>query len=134
MSSDEATELIAEIARLGERLPIPAASWHAYVAELRGMTADLRAAVEAIRLLPGADAELLRRIAEEGDGVDGPGTGPALADARRRLRSVPVPAGEHPFLDEILPTLEAAEAVLAALAAVPGGDAAFAAARAPGAP
>jgi hypothetical protein len=134
MTSDEATELIAEIARLGARLPIPDASWHAYVAELRGMTADLQAAVAAIRVLPGADAELLRQIAEEGDGADGPGAGPALADARRRLRSVPVPAGEHPFLDEILPTLEGAEAVLAALAAVPGGDAAFAAARAPGAP
>ncbi|MGH2933691.1 MAG: hypothetical protein ACRDL2_04145 [Gaiellaceae bacterium] len=129
MSRDDADELLEEIARLRERLPIPHPSWHGYVAEMRQMTADLQAAVEAIRELPAAQAELVRRLEGDAEYPDEDAGGPALAAARERLREIPVPAGEHPFLDEISPTLEAAEAVLAALSSVAGGDAAFAAAR-----
>ena len=53
--------------------------------------------------------------------------------AQRRLQELPLPAGEHPFLDEIVVTAEATARALAALAAVPGGDDAYAAAREGGA-
>ena len=44
----------------------------------------------------------------------------ALTETRaenERLRALPIPEGQHPFLDEILPVLEAAELLLCALAA-----------------
>jgi hypothetical protein len=36
-----------------------------------------------------------------------------------------VPAGQHPYLDEIVPTLEAPEALLVAVSLVPASAAAF---------
>jgi hypothetical protein len=66
----------------------------------------------------------------EGDAVhpDVAAGGPAIAAARAGLRALPIPRGAHPYLDEILLALEAAEVALATLAAL-GADSAFAEAR-----
>lgn len=87
--------------------------------------ADFSAAVEAIEQLPSARAELARRIDTDETSAPAEAGGPQLAAARARLRELPVPQGEHPYLDEILVTLEAADAVLTSLASVSDGDAAF---------
>lgn len=127
-SETEAHELLAELRRLAERFPIPDSSWHAYVSELRQVAADLAAAVTALERLPDAAKELRRRI--EGDERPVAPGGPELASAAVRLQALPLPAGEHPFLDEIAVTVEASRRMIAALASAEGGEDAFAAARA----
>ena len=129
---DDAHELLAEMRRLAERFPVPHPLWHRYVPQMREVIADFRAAVVALESLPDAHDELLRQVEGTADDVAADAGGPALAAARERLRSLPVPEGEHPYIDEILVGLEAADAALAALAAA-GGDI-FPAGRSPAAP
>jgi hypothetical protein len=121
-----AEDVLDEVERLARGLPIPNPSWHGCVPEMHAMRANLLAAVVAIRELPAAAHELLRQVDGAADRPPDDAGGPFLRRARRELRSLPLPAGEHPFLDEIMPTFEAAEAALAALASVHGGEAAFA--------
>lgn len=123
-----AAELLEELRRLVARFPIPHPSWHGYVPEMRTVVRDLAAAIDALQSLPRAQAELLRRVEGRPEPQPEQPAGVALADAQERLRALPVPAGEHPFLDEIAVTIEAAEAALTALAASPDGERAFAAA------
>ena len=92
--------------------------------------ADLLVALDAIGTLPAAQAELARQIDGDADYPPDAAGGLTLMAARLRLRELPLPQGEHPFLDEIVDALDAAEAALPALASVEGGDAAFAAAEA----
>jgi hypothetical protein len=54
-------------------------------------------------------------------------TNAELAAGYERFRTLPIPAGEHPFLDEILPTLEAVEAALVCLSLDPDAARTFAA-------
>lgn len=122
---DDAGELLAELRRLAERFPLPQPSWHRYVPEMHAVVRDLFAAIDAVAALPAAQAELARLVEGESGSTDARAGGPQLAAARERLRGLPVPQGEHPYLDEIVVTLEAAEAVLGALGAAVGGEAAF---------
>lgn len=123
--SVDAEELVAELESLARELPVPHPSWHGFVPEMREMTASLLVATAAIRTLPEALEELARQVEGSAEYPPDDAGGAALAEARRQLRRLPLPAGQHPFLDEIVPTYEAAEAALAALAAVPGGEEAF---------
>jgi hypothetical protein len=118
-------ELLAELRRLAERLPLPHPYWHPYTGEMHVVVRDLFAALDAIALVPPAQVELLRHVEGEAELPPPDAGGPNVAAARRRLRDLPVPQGEHPYLAEIVPTLEAAAAALAALT-VPGGEQAFA--------
>jgi len=118
-------ELLAELRLLAERLPLPHPYWHPYTDEMHVVMRDLFAALDAIALLPPARVELERHVEGEVEFPPPDAGGLALAAARRRLRDLPVPQGEHPYLAEIVPTLEAAAAALAALT-VPGGEQAFA--------
>ena len=124
-SHDDAGELLAEVRRLAERFPLPHPIWHRFVPEMHEVIRDLFLALDAIAVLPRAQTELVRQIQHEADRLLDSAGGPAVAAARARLRDLPTPQGEHPYLDEILVTLEAAEAVLAALT-VPGGEETFA--------
>jgi hypothetical protein len=117
-------ELLPELRLLAKAFPLPHPVWHPYTSEMQTVVRDLFAALHAIALVPTAGAELLRQIDGE-VGVPPPDAGgPAVAAARKRLRELPIPQGEHPYLDEIRPTLEAATAALAALT-VPDGEQAF---------
>lgn len=124
-----AAELLEELRRLVTRFPIPHPSWHAHVPEILAVIRDLEAAIAALRTLPDAQAELLLLVEGQARPPQEEPSGEALAGAQGRLRALPIPAGEHPFLDEISVTIEAAEAALAALASSRGGRRAFAAAR-----
>lgn len=124
-SSNDAGELLTDVRRLAERFPLPHPIWHRFVAEMHVVIRDLFVALDVIAVLPRAQAELVRQVEGEAHRPLADAGGPSVAAARGRLRGLPVPEGEHPYLDEILVTLEAAEAVLAALA-VADGEATFA--------
>lgn len=124
---DRGRDLREAVTALAATFPVPSPSWHRYVPEMRACLADLRAALAACD--GGPEALDLAASAVEGaldSAFDAEHAGPALRDAYRRLGLLPVPAGEHPYLDEIVPTLEALEALLVAISHVPAARAAFA--------
>ena len=114
------SELVDEIRRLAERFPLPHPIWHRFVAEMHDVIRDLFVALDAITMLPLARVELARRVENDVGPVTDDAGGPAVRAARERLRNLPVPQGEHPYLDEIRVTLEAADALLSALAVADG--------------
>jgi len=116
---------LTEVRRLAERFPLPHPRWHGFVPEMHEVVRDLFVGLDAIATLPRLRAQLLRFVEDEAPAPAPDAGRPALAAARARLRDLPVPQGEHPYLDEIVVTLEAAELVLGALAAADG-EAAFA--------
>jgi hypothetical protein len=123
--SDEAGELLDELRRLAKRFPLPHPIWHRFVPEMHEVVRDLFTALDAIATLPRAQLELVLQVEANAEHANENAGGPALAAAQARLRDLPIPQGEHPYLDEILITLQAAKAALAALAAADG-EAAFA--------
>ena len=125
-SASDRRDLHETVAALADAFPVPHPSWHGYVAEMRACVADLRRALAAAVEAPLALDLALRAVEGELDeGFAAGGAGPELATAYRRLGLLPVPAGEHLFLEEIVPTLEAAEALLVAVSLVPDAAAAF---------
>lgn len=124
MSGDVET-VVAEMRSLVQRFPLPHPAWHRYVPEMHAVVIDAIAALDALAAASGAHEELHRQVGGEAASPAEDAGGPTIAAARRRLRELPIPSGEHPYLDEILLMLEAAEAALAALA-VSGGESAFA--------
>ena len=121
-------DLLAQIRKLARDFPFPDARWHAYVSLIQDVVDDLNAACDAIGASPRAATELARLIEQERFPAPAP-PGPALAAARCRLRELPVPDGEHPYVDEIRLALEAAAAAIAALSSAPDGEQLFEAAR-----
>lgn len=99
--------------------------WHGYVPEMRASLADLTVALELAAALP--DVLALVTQALDGDLSEpfDPAAAPALTAAYTRLGTLPIPAGEHPYLDEIVATLEAMEALLVAVSLVPAAAARF---------
>ena len=114
-------ELLDAIGTSAEAFPVPHPSWHGYVSEMRACLADLRWALAVAEAVP----EVLDLVAQAVEGKPeepfsgGGGAGPALSGAYERLGRLPVPAGEHPYLDEIVHTMEAMEAILLAISLVP---------------
>lgn len=119
-SRDDAGELLADVRRLAERFPLPHPIWHRFVPEMHDVIRDLFVALDAIAELPEAQVELARRIENGSDRAADDAGGPAIRDACERLRNLAVPQGEHPYLDEIRVTLDAAGALLSALVAADG--------------
>lgn len=116
VAADTRPEVVAELRRLWARLPVPDARWHAYVPRIAAVRDDFAAAIE--RAI--GNAEALDRFAALAAGETEPvfdaAADPGLTEAYERLRALPRPEGQHPFLDEIVPALEAAELLLVALA------------------
>ncbi len=109
------SDLLLELHRLCDGLPVPQESWHPYVPLIRACRVDLELALALATARPGAAdlAEALvageLRLEFDRDST------PELAAAYDRLEALPAPSGRHPFLDEILPTLEGLRALLVAL-------------------
>jgi len=120
VASSARDELLAELRALCARFPLPQASWHVDVPPIRACHDDFTRALA----LAGGEPEVLDLVAAIVDGAAELAfrepTAPALTEAYERLRALPRPSGQHPFLDEIVPALEAMEALLAALSHVPG--------------
>ncbi len=108
-------ELLAELHRLCERLPVPQPGWHPYVDQIASCRADFEHALALVA----EQTQALERAAALLDGATEPvfdaAASPDLTAAWRRLEALPLPSGQHPYLDEILPALEAHRLLLAAL-------------------
>lgn len=116
MTVAEAVDVAAELRRLLARLPVPDARWHAHVPQIAAVRDDFAAAIDAAAARPEALALFEAMLAGDAEPAFEPGD-PELEAAYDRLQALPVPEGQHPFLDEILPALEAAELLLCALSA-----------------
>lgn len=98
--------MLAELREIAEAMPIPAPAWHSHVRPILHVRDELLAGIAELEALPDGEERAERLLGEELEPL--PGT--ALAE-------LPVPAGEHPYLGEILAVLEAARLVQAAFAA-----------------
>jgi hypothetical protein len=121
-------EEIAVPRQLVAAFPVPDGSWHGFADEIAACRDDLAAAIEAI---DGDEPALaaLQALLESGSAAP-PSSRPELAAAAARLEALPAPEGRHPFVDDILPALEAMHAGLAAVAAGPAASSAVARRRA----
>jgi hypothetical protein len=117
-----AGSLVDELRAVWDRVPIPRESWHPGAAMIARLDQDVRNALRALADEPGADSALAEALSRE-DGTAGEG---AVGEALRRLAELPRPDGKHPYLDDVLPGLEAAEALLAAVASSPAASERFA--------
>ena len=108
-------ELLADLRCLCGRLPVPQPTWHRYVAQITGCRADFERALD----LAAEHPETLGLVATLIDGSAEPSFDPAasaeLTAAWQRLEALPMPSGQHPYLDDILPALEAHGLLLVAL-------------------
>lgn len=114
-AANSTSELLADLRRLCNRLPVPQPDWHPYVAKIAACRDDFEHA-----LALAADApQTLDLVAALVDGDLQPAfdevASAELATAWRRLEALPLPSGQHPYLDEILPALEAHRLLLVAL-------------------
>lgn len=126
MTADQ-QELLDALRDLYERLPVPGASWHAHAALIAGTRTDFKRALEGCAHHPKVLDLISRALDGELDAALAPNANAELTAAYERFRTLPIPAGEHPFLDEILPTLEAVEATLVCLSLDPDAARTFAA-------
>lgn len=115
---------VATLAELWDAVPIPSETWHAWSDRLRRLDEDVRTALD----LAGDDTAVARALDQlvESDAAASPpaGTG-RLAETRRLLAELPRPEGRHPYLDVIVPALEAAALLFAAVDASPAARTAF---------
>ena len=122
-------ELLVALRELCGRLPVPGSSWHAHAALIAGTRTDFDVALN-VCAQHRAVLDLIGRALEgDLDAAFAAGTNAELTASYQRFRALPIPAGEHPFLDEILPTLEAVEAALVCLSLDPDAARTFAAAK-----
>jgi len=119
--------LLDSLHTLCATLPVPGASWHRHVAAIASVRVDFERALDACAQRP--DVLDLIAIALAGllDAAFDPGADAALTAAYERFRALPIPAGEHPFLDEIVACLEAVEATFVCLSLDPAAARSFAA-------
>lgn len=113
-----------ELRRLCDRLPLPDATWHPYAALIAELRADMAGALDVLADRPQLGAALEAAVAGELE-FDA-GAEAELTAAYERLHRLPMVEGRHPFIDEIVPTLEGADALLVCLSRDPQAAAAFA--------
>ena len=117
-------DTVAALADLWAAVPIPSENWHRGLDSLRSVDADVRTALELVADDPAAAAALERLVESGASPASATGTG-RLADATRLLEALPRPEGRHPYLDVIVPALDAAALLLEAVDASPVARAAF---------
>jgi carbon-monoxide dehydrogenase large subunit len=109
------SELLADLLGLCDRLPVPQPSWHPYVAQIANCRTDFERALD----LAADHPETLELVAALIDGGAEPSfdtdASVALTAIWKRLEALPLPSGQHPYLDAILPALDAHRLLLIAL-------------------
>jgi hypothetical protein len=108
-------ELLAELRGLCERLPMPQPGWHPYVAQIAACRSDFEHALALAAANPAALEQVADLIEGETEAGFDRTSSPELTSAWRRLETLPLPSGHHPYLDEIVPALEAHRLLLVAL-------------------
>jgi hypothetical protein len=110
-----ADDVLWELRHLCARLPVPQPGWHPYVALIAGCRHDFEHALTLTAEHPAA-LDLFAALAEgDLDLTFDPAGSPELASAWVRLEELPIPEGQHPYLDDILPALEALRLLLISL-------------------
>lgn len=115
---DESAEFLHELRVLCARLPVPQPTWHPYVPMILSCREDFEYALALAADRPDVVERAATLVEEESEPTLDPGASPELAAAYERLHALPDPDGQHPFLDEILPALEAMRVLLVALSQV----------------
>jgi hypothetical protein len=128
MTEIDATQLLEQVRQLARDFPLPHPRWHRFVPLMHEVIDDLTAALDAVASSPAALQELVDAVAGDLPEPFDP-SGPSLAGAQARLRDLPLPAGEHPYLDEIALALEGARAAIAVLMSFDDGEERFSEAR-----
>jgi hypothetical protein len=108
-------ELLNDLRRMSARLPMPQPSWHLYAPQISACRNDFEQALALAADSPDAVERVAALVGGELELTFDPDTSPELSAAWRRLEELPIPDGHHPYLDEILPTLEALRLLLVAL-------------------
>jgi len=116
--TDESAELLHELRVLCARLPVPQPTWHPYVPMILSCREDFEYALALAAERPEVILRAAALVEETSEPTLDPGASPELAAAYERLHALPDPDGQHPFLDEILPALEAMRVLLVALGQV----------------
>jgi hypothetical protein len=111
----EMSELFAELHGLCARLPVPQPSWHPYVSQIAACRSDFEQALALAAAQPAALERLTALLDGDAEPAFDGGASPELAAAWRRLEALPLPSGQHPYLDDIIPALEAYRLLLIAL-------------------
>lgn len=112
--SAESAELLAELRALAARMPMPQPAWHPHVAHIRACHSDLLEAVEAAARDP-VVLDIARALLDDPQAQLDSDASEDIAAAWARLETLPLPEGQHPYLDEILPAVEALRVLLVAL-------------------
>jgi hypothetical protein len=96
-------------------LPVPQPGWHPYVALIAGCRHDFEHALTLTAQHPAA-RDLFAALADgDLDLTFDSANSPELTSAWVRLEELPIPDGQHPYLDDILPALEALRLLLVSL-------------------
>lgn len=109
------SEVEAELRRLCHRLPVPHPSWHLYAAQIAGYRDDFEHALAQASAAPRTLDLVTALVDGTAELVFDEAASLELTAAWRRLEALPMPSGHHPYLDEILPALEAHRLLLVAL-------------------
>jgi hypothetical protein len=108
-------DVLLELRRLCERLPVPQAGWHRYVVLIAGCRQDFEHALTLVAHHPAALGLFAALTDGELDLTFDSAGSPELTSAWERLEDLPIPEGQHPYLDDILPALEALRLLLVSL-------------------
>lgn len=122
----EDTELLAELRSVWARVPLPRDLWHPWSETIRQLHEDVRTALAALADDEEGRRALARLLADEAQTTAPAAPADAVAAAIGRLAALPRPDGKHPYLEDVLPGLEAAEALLGAVAHSPAARRRFA--------
>jgi hypothetical protein len=108
-------DVLWELRRLCAQLPVPQPGWHPYVAHIAGCRHDFEHALTLTAQHPAA-LDLFAALADgDLDLTFDSASSPELTSAWQRLEELPIPEGQHPYLDDILPALEALRLLLVSL-------------------
>ena len=114
----DTSELPAELLRLCARLPVPRPSWHPYVSQIAACRSDFEQALALAAEHPAVLERVAALIDDEHELTFEPNASTWLTLAWQRLAALPLPEGQHPYLDEVLPALDALRLLLVALSSV----------------
>lgn len=117
--------MLVELRAIWDRAPVPRERWHSWVDAIAHLHEDVTVGLDVLDAEEEARSALAGLIEGGPVGAAGEHEG-EIAVALRRLDELPRPDGRHPYLEDILPALEVAEVVLAAVASSPAARRRFA--------
>ncbi len=115
MTETDSGEMLAELRAIWGGLLLPGDRWHPWASELARLREDVATAFTVLEVDAAACSDLARILEATEEPASDAGADDRLGATRRMLSGLPRPDGKHPFLEHILPALEVAEAIFAAV-------------------